>query len=43
MLTEEERKNRSSNRRTIVVFGLIFAIFAAPALYRIGRYLIELL
>ena len=40
---EEERKIRASNRRTIVVFGLIVAAFSGPALYRIGRYLIELL
>ena len=43
MLTEEERKIRSSNRRTIVIFGVIFAVFAASALYRIGLYLIDLL
>ena len=42
MLTEEERKARGSNRRTIVILGLVVAIFAAPAIYRIGRYLIEL-
>ena len=42
-LTEEERKRRASNRRTIVAMGLIVAVFAAPAVYRLGRYLIELL
>lgn len=41
--TEEERKNRASNRRTIVVFGTVVAAFTAPALYRLGRYLIDLL
>lgn len=42
-LDEEERRTRASNRRTIVAFGVIVGIFSAPALFRIGRYLIEAL
>ena len=42
-LSEEQRKARASNRRTIVVLGLVVAVFAVPALYQIGRYLIDLL
>lgn len=38
---DDERSIRASNRRTIVAIGLIVAIFSAPALYRLGRYLLE--
>lgn len=42
-MDEEQRRNRASNRRTIVAIGVIVAIFAAPAVFKIGRYLIEAL
>lgn len=42
-LGEEQRKARASNRRTIIALGLVIAAFAAPSLFRIGRYLIDLL
>ena len=42
-ITEEERKVRASNRRTIAAVGLIVAVFAGPAVYQLGRYLIDLL
>ena len=37
---EEDRKIRASNRRTILIIGLIIAAFAVPALFRIGTYLL---
>lgn len=42
-MTEEQRKTRTSNRRTIAAVGLIVAVFAGPAVYQLGRYLIDLL
>lgn len=41
--SEEERKARASNRRTIIAFGVIVIGLTAPAAYRIGRHLIDLL
>lgn len=38
---EEQRKIQASNRRTLVVIGLIIALFAGPAVFELGRYLIE--
>ena len=38
---EEQRKIRASNRRILVVIGLIVVLFAGPAVYELGRYLIE--
>ena len=38
---EDQRKIQASNRLTLVVIGLIVVLFAGPAVYELGRYLIE--
>ena len=41
--SDEYRKARASNRRIIIALGVIVVGLCAPALYRVGRYLIGLL
>ena len=40
---EDHEKIQRSNRATIIIFGLVMAVFVGPALFRIGRYLLDLI
>lgn len=42
-MSDEQRKTRTSNRRTIAAVGLVVAVFAGPSVYQLGRHLIDLL